>query len=429
MKSRKTLVLVLATSLLGFLFQLPGAWIAPRSVRADTGPALEETTVIGSIVSPYKFVHTRVRMVDEQVRLKILPVDRNQITYQQVEVGADFNLFNTSPVTETMKAVFPLTDLKCPWVAGPGAWTFREDAIDENTFKVFMDGKAAATTPITTTTVITQEVGPGYAMELECHTLWKQFEVIFPPGRNVRIRVTYLMQPAFELGEGFTGYPWDSFTYILKTGAPWYGSIGQVDISMEFPNPVQREHILKMPAGYQIQRNTIRWRWRNIEPDQNFQVVVMSSQTQQELAKALMQVSGKPEHAGAWAGLAKLYESLAWRYDYQASCGSSIDYLSFPQIYNWEYASLALQAYQKLLKLRPDDVEAQTNYANLLAEMSISGNHGVLMAGYPSVKRAIGEFERALALGPGERPQQLLDSFQHCILKSKAETPVCQCGL
>jgi hypothetical protein len=429
MKTRKTLVLVLSTSLLAVLFQLPGARITPQPVRADTGPALEETTVIGSIVSPYKFIHTRVRMVDEQVRLKIRPVNRNQITYQQVEVGADFDLFNTSPVTESMKAVFPLTDLKCPWVAGPGAWTFREKAIDENSFKVFMDGKAAATTAITTTTVITQEFGSGYSMELECQTQWKQFEAIFPPGRNVKIQVTYLMQPAFELGEGFTGYPWDSFTYILKTGAPWYGSIGQVDISMELPKPVQKEHILKMPAGYQIQQNTIRWRWRNIEPDQNFQVVVMSTQTQQELAKDLIRLGSLPEDAGAWAGLASVYESLAWRYDYQASCGSSIDYLSFPQIYNWDYAYLALQAYQRLLKLRPDDVEAQTNYANLLAEMSISGNHGVLMAGYPSVKRVIGEFERALALEPAERPQQLLDSFQHCILGSKAEAPACQCGL
>ena len=120
MKSPKILVKVLGISLLVILFGLPGARGKPQAALADTAPALEESTVIGSIVSPYKFKPTRVRMVDEQVRLKIFPVTRSQVTYQQVEVGADFNLFNTSTMTESMQAVFPMTDLKCPWVAGPG---------------------------------------------------------------------------------------------------------------------------------------------------------------------------------------------------------------------------------------------------------------------------------------------------------------------
>jgi hypothetical protein len=428
MKSPRILVKVLAICLLVVVFGLPGVREAPQEARADAGPALEESTVIGSIVSPYKFKPTRVRMVDEQVRLKITPLIRDQVAYQQVEVGADFNLFNTSTITESMQAVFPMTDLKCPWIAGPGAWTFRELALDETTFKVSIDGKEATTTPITTTTVIHQDFGGGFGMDLECHTQWKQFEITFPPHKNVKIKVSYRMQPTFELGEGISGYPWDSFTYILKTGAPWYGSIGQVDISMEMPGPVQRIQILKMPAGYRIQQNTLRWRWRNIEPDQNFQVVVMSSQTQKELAQALMRVSSKPEDAQAWGSLARLYESLAWRYDYQASCGSTIEYPLFPQIYNWEYARLALQAYQRQLQLRPQDGEAHADYANLLAEMSLSGNRGVLMVGYPSVKRVLGEFERALALEPTERTHQLSASFQQCIQKSMSEHPNCQCG-
>ncbi len=428
MKSPKILVKVLVISLLVILLGLPGARGKPQAARANTGPALEESTVIGSIVSPYKFKPTRVRMVDEQVRLKIFPVTRSQVTYQQVEVGADFNLFNTSTMTESMQAVFPMTDLKCPWVAGPGAWTYRELTVDETTFKVSIDGKVAATTPITTTTLIHQEFGSGFGMDLECRTQWKQFDITFPPHKNVKIQVRYRMQPTFELGEGIVGYPWDSFTYILKTGAPWYGTIGQVDIWMELPEPVKREQFLKMPPGYHIQENTLRWRWRNLEPDQNFQVVVMSSQTQKELAQALMQVSSKPEDVQAWGSLAKLYKSLAWRYDYQASCGSTIEYPIFPQIYNWEYARLALQAYERQLELRPQDGQAHTDYANLLAEMSLSGNRGVLMVGYPSVKRVLGEFERALALEPAERTQQLSAGFQQCIRKSMSEPPSCYCG-
>jgi hypothetical protein len=428
MKPQNILVKVLVIGLLAILFGSPGAWGVPQVVRADTGPALEESTVIGSMVSPYKFKPTRVRMVDEQVRLKIIPVKRSQLTYQQVEVGADFNLFNTSTITESMQAVFPMTDLKCPWVVGPGSWTYRELAVGEATFKVSIDGQEAATTPITTTTVIHQDFGGGFGMDLECRTQWKQFGITFPPHQNVKIQVSYSMQPTFELGEGITGYPWDSFTYILKTGAPWYGSIGQVDISMELPEPVQRDQILKIPAGYHIQQNTLYWRWRNLEPDQNFQVVIMSSQTRQDLAQALMQVNSKPEDAQAWGDLAKLYEYLAWRYDYQASCGSTIEYPLYPEIYNWEYAHLAMQAYQRQLKLHPKDGKACADYANLLAEMSLSGNHGAIMAGYPSVQFALGEFKRALALEPAERTQQLLAGFEQCILKSMSEPPACQCG-
>lgn len=429
MKSPKVLVKVLAIGVLVILFGQSSFGGAPQAARANTGPALEESTEIGSIVSPYNFKPTRVRMVDEQVRLKILPVIRSQITYQQVEVGADFNLFNTSTVTESMQAVFPLTDLKCPWIAGPGGWTFRETTTDETTFKVSIDGKEAATTQITTTTVIHQEFEGVGGIDLECKTQWKQFDITFPPHQNVKIQVSYRMQPTFEMGEGYTGYPWDSFTYILKTGAPWYGSIGLVDISMELPEPVQKEQILKMPAGYSVEQNTLRWRWRNLEPDQNFQVVVMSSQTRQELAQALKRVRSRPEDAQAWASLARVYETLAWRYDYQASCASSIEYPAFPEIYNWEYAQKARQAYQRLLELRPKDGEARANYANLLAEMSLSGNHGVLMANYPSVKRVFEEFEYALTLAPAEQTQQLLAGFQQCIVKSMNEPPACQCDL
>ncbi len=420
------------------LFLLTG--VQPAA-RADTGPALEETTAIGSVVSPYKFKRTWVQMVDEQVRLKVQPVTAGQILYQQVEVQASFHLFNTSNAAESMQAVFPLTRLKCPWLAGPGAWSFHENAIDENSFQVSIDGQPVPIQPLTTTTLITQRpAGISSEIELKCQTTWKQFSVTFSPRRDVRIQVGYTMRPPspFELGDGMTGYPWDSFTYILKTGAPWSGPIGQVDLSMELPEPAKREQFLKLPAGYHINKNTIRWRWQNLEPVQDFEVVMMSFQTQKELAEVQQALNSNPKDAPtskdaaatseALARLAGLYESLAWRYDYPAGCSSSIDYASFWQIHNWEYAGLALNAYQRLLKLRPQDGEAQTKYANLLAEMSLSGNNGVLLAAYPSVGRVLREFDRALALGATDQAQRLLDSFRHCIVKSRAEPPVCQCG-
>lgn len=425
---RKNIFPIFFRILLAILFLLSGGHPA---AQADAGPALEESTVIGSIVSPYKFKRTWVRMVDEQVRLKVRPVMTGPVLYQQVEVLAGFHLYNTSSEPESMQAVFPLTRLKCPWVAGPGSWTFREDVIDEASFQVLVDGQPVPIQPLTTTTIITQmPEGVSSGVQLECQTAWKQFSVTFPARRDVRIQVSYTMRPPspFELGEGVAGYPWDSFTYILKTGAPWYGTIGQVDLSIDLPQPALREQFLKLPAGYRIDKNTIRWRWEDLEPMQDFEVVMMSLQTQKELAEVLQALKTKPEDATALARLAELYEALARRYDYPASCGSTIEYASFAQIHNWTYADLALTAYQRLLKLRPGDGEAQTQYANLLAEMSLSGNNGKLMAGYPSVALVLREFDRGLALGATGQVQPLLDSFRHCIVKSWTGLPACQCG-
>ena len=118
--------------------------------------------------------------------------------------------------------------------------------MDEESFRVWVDEVPAETQPVTTTTTILSEAA---GINLECTTQWRSFAVVFPPGRDVRIRVSYTMSPGDELA-----YPWDSFTYVLKTGEPWYGTIGRVDFSLELPYEIGTDDLLKLPAGYRRDR-------------------------------------------------------------------------------------------------------------------------------------------------------------------------------
>jgi hypothetical protein len=420
LKIKKVPLRLLLTGVL-FIFTLSLTNLQPAvPAQADAAPALEETNEIGSVLSPYKFKKTWVRMVDEQVRLKLETIPGGEILQSQVSVNADFHMYNTSMLTETMQAVFPLTDLKCPWLAGPGSWTIREHVMAEDSFVVSVDGQAASTQEITTTTVISSGV-PG--LMLDCKTKWSGFEITFPPRKDVRIRVGYMMSPGVELA-----YPWDSFTYILKTGEAWYGPIGKVDISMQLPYPVQRGDFLHLPEGHRISGDTVRWHWENLEPAQNFKVVALSPQAREELDAVTKRIRASSADARAWVDLAKVYERLAWRYDYLATCGSTIEWYAFPEVQNWRFAHQAVDAYQRAIRLRPEAPEIRLDLALLLSSMSLSANNGRIQPDFPSVKLALQEFARAGGSDSDSNAGYLKKSFQECLSDPRESSPPCACG-
>jgi len=419
-----SLVIEIILMFVGFDRPLQPTRVDAASMNApvfDTAPALEETNTIGSVLSPYKFIHTRVRMQDEQVHLNLEPLVGSDPLQSRLFITADFHMYNTSSVTETMQAVFPITDLRCPWIAGPGSWTIREHEVDEESFSVSLVGRTAPTQEITTTTVITSGI-PG--LWLDCTTKWRSFEVTFPPRQDLSISVAYSMSPGTELA-----YPWDSFTYILKTGKGWYGSIGQVDISMQLPYPVEQDLILHAPAGYRIKEDTLHWRWYDLEPDQDFKVVALSPQAYQSLAAARERLSSNPQDPQSWAGIAEIYEQLSRRYDYFSGCTSSMsrEYYTFPEIQNWYYAHSAVEAYRRALRLNPDSADYRSDLAILLASMSLSANHAQIWAGYPSVQLALRAFDQALALAPGEDASHAQESFRYCMLTPEDLFPKCAC--
>jgi hypothetical protein len=319
---------------------LLGAGHSVYPARADAGPELEASTEIGSSISPYKFKSTRVQMVDEQVRLKQDMIVEGENMLSQVSVQADFHMQNTSNHTESMQAVFPMTDLRCSFVVGPAMGSIRELEVDEATFSISIDGNTQSPNSLTTTTLIpveqfdyfgklnrplapesftqstpmVDETAPvlydanGQAL-YPCKTEWKTFAISFPPHQDVRIKVSYVMKPRLD----FTLYPWDTFTYILKTGRPWYGPIGQVDMSLQLPYAVTADLWTQLPAGSKISGDTISWQWKNMEPNANLQFSVLSPQGWKDLQARRQEVRAHPEEASAWAALGDYYYSLVHR--------------------------------------------------------------------------------------------------------------------
>ena len=396
-------------------------------VQADTGPELEASTDIGSSISPYKFKSTRVQMVDEQVHLKQDMVVEGENTLSQVSVQADFHMRNTSATTESMQAVFPMTDLRCDFLVGPAmGGGIRELELDEATFAISIDGQIQSPNSLTTTTLIPVEqfdyfgnlnspLAPesltqstpladktasviydanGQAL-YPCKTEWKTFAITFPPHEDVSIKVSYAMKPRFD----FTLYPWDTFTYILRTGRPWYGPIGQVDVSLQLPYPVSSDLLTQLPFGSKISGNTISWQWKNMEPNANLQFTVLSPQGWKDLQARREEVRAHPEEASAWAALGDYYYSLARPPDYPAGYYDPLHETDsyFPQVVDWRYTHLASDAYRQAIRLQPEANKWHAALGKLLASMSLSANDGMIRLGFPSAQSALRELERGVS--------------------------------
>lgn len=390
--------------------------------RADAGPELEGTNEVGSSVSPYKFKHTHVQMVDEQVRLKQEIVVEGENTLSRIIVRADFHMRNTSAQAESMEAVFPLTDLRCNAQAGPAMGTLREHEVSEETFTVSIDGQAQTASTLTTKTLIpldqfdpfqgkvkrlpapealtesTITTGDPVVFDASgriyypCETQWKKFAITFPPQRDVRIKVNYVMKPK----QGYNLYPWDTFTYILVTGRPWYGPIDQVAVSLQLPYPVTREMWAQLPAGYRISADTIGWQWKDVEPNANLEFAILSPQGWKDLQSHQQQVFAHPTDAEAWAALADNYYWLARPPQYPAQyCDSaSMNAVCFAQVSDWRYVRLAMDVYNQAIRLQPKENKWHAALGRLLVSMSLSANDGFIHLGYRSMQLALPELKR-----------------------------------
>lgn len=209
----------LALVLMALLFVLAiFSSINYSSVKADEG-AIEETA--------YNIIPVNSSQIElEKEDLKITLTD-NRTVY----VDAIFIMKNTGEKIN-QKMGFPSEQpLETPF-----------------SFKVFVNGKELPLSNV-------EEKVSG-------SNVWEISTIPFNKGEEKTIRVTY----TFHL------YSY-SFTYILKTGATWKGSIGSLDITITLPGKATPPFLLKaLPSGYTVKGNDIIYRLKNYEPDQNIVV-------------------------------------------------------------------------------------------------------------------------------------------------------------
>jgi len=227
---------------------------------------------------------TKVQMVAEHVLIDVTRL--NQLDY--VRVSAVFTMHNTSAVDETMLVRFPLSD--------PDAGDGHGDYPQVKNFSAYLDDHQVATQ------VISEDSAP-----------WAVFKVTFPTQQDVLIKVSYVTSPTMYGAEA-------RLFYILRTGAGWYGPIGQADVVLRLPYPASQENILSFPDGTEFINNEVRSHWENLEPGDlhntlnnpvDWRAEIIDPHLWKVVLNARAQVKANPNNAQAFIDLADAYQAAA----------------------------------------------------------------------------------------------------------------------
>ncbi|HDQ70802.1 MAG TPA: hypothetical protein ENN19_01755, partial [Chloroflexi bacterium] len=203
---------------------------------------------------------TQVQMVAEEVLLIVEPLDppadQEWVRIDElmaIHVEAAFLMRNQGTETEAFDVWFPLT-----------AGALQDDnsifpSRLEN-FRAWVDGDPA---PV--------EERPGRdLLGLQDEAPWAAWPVVFPPGQDVTLRVTYDTYPA-EWGG------WAIVHYILETGAGWRGPIGEGTVTFRLPYEVTPQNVqlaeireaytgLERPFEIIVEDTDVVWRFTDLEP-------------------------------------------------------------------------------------------------------------------------------------------------------------------
>lgn len=337
-----------------------------QPAQADIAPPWEGPA--GGAVRPYEYQNTNVQMMYERVELEMQIRDDN---WTQIVVVAKFQMRNQGTTAESMQVIFPFTDATICFARGDYYYQ-----IDEQTFTVKIDGANATVKPITTPNPLSEE------LKTDCPPItWGAFSAAFPAGQDVIIEVAYTMMP---LGFG----AWQSFYYLLETGAGWYGPINHAEVVLTLPYPVSKENISAWPAQYKLRGNEIYRFWDNLEPTarNNLRVSLANPVIWQDILYYRAVVQRHPDDIASWEKLASAYQDLAT--------------FHYWEIEDWAYARLCIETYQQAIAHHRDSADLRVGLARMIFLMSLNGNGDRIRLEYPSVQLAVHQLNVALKLDP-----------------------------
>lgn len=358
--------------------------LAPLPARADIAPPQAPP---GAGIAPGEEL-TQVRMVSERVTLTILPNREGEMPKARTE--AVFQMRNLGAVEEKMDARFPL-------VFGESIY-YSEMFPEISDIQVKVDGKVVATR---------RQMG-GY-LDSETKIPWAVFPVIFPPGQDVSITVTYA-----TLGFGYE--PHIVFRYILETGAGWKDTIGSAEIVVVLPYAASLENVvLDEYSGYgqttrnpQFSGNEIRWRFENLEPtwEDNFAVLVIQPSAWQKVLRERENTAKTPNDGEAWGRLGKAIK----------------DVIRYPKGYlraddaSWQMYLEAVAAYEKSVTLLPKDALWHYGFADLLWSHYVFDVHWAGRQDVAGLLRLSQELNTSLTLDPkNQNARDLADTISYTI--------------
>ncbi len=287
---------------------------------------------------------TQVQMIEELVVLEVQgspwpgePI--SNLVRDWARVTATFVMLNQGPVEESMQVRFPLADLRG---TGDGRGEFPE--IED--LQVWVDGSWVPTTRVTSPV-------PDPIFADNPPLAWSGFDVTFPPGEQVEIKVRYSHRA--------TGYhPQSDFRYILETGAGWKGPIGSAELVVRLPYLATPENLLVdySTDGVRFEGREARWTFRDLEPTHGDNLIVRIIEPGFWFAvlDAQQAVEADPDDGDAWGVLARAYKRVLlgprnWMREDEAAEG---------------LFQVSAAAYVRAIELLPDVAKWHAGYAELL---------------------------------------------------------------
>jgi tetratricopeptide (TPR) repeat protein len=367
-KDKPLLVILLGLILFSFL-------LSPGQVRADAAPLKLPG---GAALDPGDAA-TQVRMVAETVTLEVAPPNPEMMI--EAWVTADFTLRNLGDTPERILVGFPLTCFEC--ISSESG-----DSEEINDLTVYVNTLQVATREETLTF-------PSYQDTLSIN--WAVFEVTFPPGQDVLIRVTYTAGGWGEISNSYR-----TFSYVLVTGAGWYDSIGSADIIARLPYPANELNTWFDRSGLTgdsatlsptISGNELRWHLEDFEPAQDFALTIVHPWQWYSALVEEENVRLNPQDGEAWGRLGRIYKQMLDDHN-------SIRMDSVAE----EIYARAVEAYEHATTLLPGDAMWHAGFAELLFNhfywVDYIGNWDRPADDLSALSRAVDEVRRSLEIDP-----------------------------
>lgn len=374
---------------LAIVIVISAGLFAVQPARADIAPP---DVPPGSSLLPGA-ENTQVQMVSEQVLLDVLS-NPPGASAGQARTTAVFKMRNLGAAAETLAVRFPLTF----WNGASDGFSNYPEIRD---LKAYVNDKAVPTRRLVESSPY--DTWEGRAIP------WAAFDVLFPPGQDVALKVVYTADAQGD-------YPGANvklvaFRYVLETGSGWAGNIELAEVIVRLPYPASPENVMlsghtgysSTSPGAELSGSEVRWTLRDFEPDReaNLEVTIVQPQHWLRILQERQNVVKNPQDGEAWGRLGKANkEALLFRRDIRDDAGGAALYLE------------GRQAYERSLALLPDDALWHLGYADLLWLHFLYRQYWVGSGpyDYEELRLALLSLERAKELQPGlERVDELLD--------------------
>jgi len=351
------------------------ALLSPGQVCADIAPLRLPG---GAALDPGD-VTTKVRMLAETVTLAVAPP--NQEPFIEAQVSAEFTMRNMGDAPEQILVGFPLS---CDWCM-----------VDETGYPEEIDDLMVY---VNTQQVATRREELTFQSSSQLLSVsWAVFNVTFPPGEDVFIRVTYTSGGTGEVSSSYR-----TFTYALVTGAGWYDTIGSVDIIARLPYPANEFNTWFDSSGLTgdeptiiptISGDELSWHFDDLEPAQDFELTLVHPWQWFSILVEEENVQVNPQDGEAWGRLGRIYKQMLDDHN-------SIRMDSVAE----EIYSRAVEAYEHATTLLPDDPLWHAGFADLLFLhfyfVEYIGNWDHPVEDLTDLTRAVAEVQRALEIDP-----------------------------